>query len=66
MQDSTGFADIGTVLFDLVQDPRQESLMRDEKVEARLKDGIRADLEAHDAPAEFLARYRLQPAVRAP
>ena len=58
MQDGTGFADIGTVLFDLVQDPRQERPMRDESVEARLRDGIRAELEAHDAPVEFLRALR--------
>jgi hypothetical protein len=63
MQDGTGFADIGTVLFDLVQDPRQESAIRDASVETRLKAGIRAELEAHDAPAEFLARYGLQAAI---
>jgi hypothetical protein len=63
MQDGTGFADTGTVLFDLMHDPRQESPMRDESVEARLRAGIRAELEAHDAPAEFLARYGFQPAV---
>jgi hypothetical protein len=57
MQDGTGFADIDTVLFDLARDPRQASPMRDEGVERRLRAGIRAELEAHDAPAEFLARY---------
>jgi arylsulfatase A-like enzyme len=66
MQDGTGFADIGTVLFDLVQDPRQESPIRDESVEARLRAGIRAELEAHDAPVEFLARYGFQLPVRTP
>jgi hypothetical protein len=66
MQDGTGFADIGTVLFDLVQDPRQERPMRDESVEARLRDGICAELVAHDAPAELMARYGLRAAARAP
>ena len=63
MNDFRGFADIGTVLFDLAQDPQQDRPMRDERTEARLKDGIRAELEAHDAPAEFLARHALSARV---
>lgn len=59
MQDLRGFADIGTVLFDLARDPRQERPMRDQAVEARLVHGIRANLETHDAPAEFFHRYGL-------
>jgi hypothetical protein len=55
----------GTALFDVIRDPRQERPMQDESVEARLK-GIRAELEAHDAPTEFLARYGLQLAIRTP
>ena len=63
VQDGTGFADVGTVLFDLRQDPRQETPMRNDGVEARLKAGIRAEAEAHDAPDEFLARFGLQPTL---
>jgi arylsulfatase A-like enzyme len=57
MHDFRGFGDIGTVLFDLVDDPRQERPQRDEEVEARLRAGIAAVLAAHDAPGELLARY---------
>ena len=32
-------------------------------VEARLKAGIRAEVEARDAPDEFLARFGLQPTL---
>ena len=63
VQDGTGFADVGTVLFDLRQDPRQERPMRNDGVEARLKAGIRAEVEAHDAPDEFLARFGLHPTL---
>ena len=66
IQDGTGFADVGTVLFDLVQDPRQQSPIRDDGVQARLRAGIRIELEAHDAPAEFMARYGLRPAIATP
>jgi arylsulfatase A-like enzyme len=59
MHDFSGFGDVGTVLFDLERDPRQERPMRDEQIEARLKDGIRVVLEAHDAPAEFVDRHHL-------
>ena len=59
MQDFKGFGDIGTVLFDLGQDPKQERPMRDAPIEARMKGGIRAALEVHDAPVEFYARYDL-------
>ena len=61
MHDFRGFGDLGTVLFDLVDDPRQERPLRDEEIEARLRAGIAAALEAHDAPAEFLHRYELGP-----
>jgi arylsulfatase A-like enzyme len=57
MHDFRGFGDVGTVLFDLAEDPRQERPLRDEAVEARLKAGIAAVLDAHDAPNELLARY---------
>jgi hypothetical protein len=60
IQDGTGFADVGTVLFDLDEDPRQERPIRDASIEARLAAGIRAELEAHHAPHEVLARFGLQ------
>jgi hypothetical protein len=61
MHDFRGFGDVGTVLFDLVDDPRQERPLRDTAIEARMKAGIAAALEAHDAPAELLHRYQLGP-----
>ena len=59
MVDGTGFADIGTVLFDLANDPRQEAPLRDAEIELRFDRGIRTVLEAHDAPAEFYDRHGL-------
>jgi hypothetical protein len=57
MHDFTGFGDVGTVLFNLADDPRQERPQRDDAIEARFRAGIAAVLEAHDAPDELLARY---------
>ncbi|HEX6115311.1 MAG TPA: sulfatase-like hydrolase/transferase [Geminicoccaceae bacterium] len=57
MHDFRGFGDVGTVLFDLAADPRQERPLRDEAIEVRLKAGIAAVLQAHDAPDELFARY---------
>jgi arylsulfatase A-like enzyme len=54
------FENRGTQLFDLTNDPRQERPFRDETVERRLREGIRAVLQGHDAPAEIYARYRLE------
>ena len=57
MHDFRGFGDVVTVLFDLAEDPRQERPLRHEAVEARMRAGIAAALEQHDAPDEFLTRY---------
>jgi arylsulfatase A-like enzyme len=59
MNDFKGFEGVGTVLFDLANDPRQERPLRDPAIEARLGAGIAAALEAHDAPDELLAGYGL-------
>ena len=61
MHDFRGFGDVGTVLFDLAEDPRQERPLRDEAIESRMKAGMLAVLEAHDTPAEFFNRYALGP-----
>ncbi len=49
--------DHGTILYDLARDPGQHEPFRDAAIEARLADGIRAVLAAHDAPEEIYGRF---------
>ena len=58
--DKRVFENLGTQLFDLVNDPGQASPIRDALVEERLRDGIVEVLAAHDAPHELYARYGLE------
>jgi hypothetical protein len=51
--------EIGTTLYDLKHDPKQEQPFRDAALEARLRSGISAVLRAHDSPPEFYMRYGL-------
>ncbi|TCV74533.1 arylsulfatase A-like enzyme [Neorhizobium sp. R1-B] len=46
------FLDQGFRLFDLQMDPQQQKPIRDANVEARLYEGLRHYMQAHDAPAE--------------
>jgi hypothetical protein len=56
--DRVGWAvDHGTTLYDLEADPGQLHPFRDAALEARLADGIRAVLAAHDAPGEIYRRF---------
>ncbi len=59
VMDGLGFADTGTVLFDLKSDPGQEKPLRDPDIEASLENGIRTVMTAHDAPDEIYGRYGL-------
>ena len=54
-----GFADTTTVLYDLATDPGQTAPFRDAGLEARMCDLIRAEMTAHEAPAELYARFDL-------
>jgi hypothetical protein len=56
--DRLGWAvDHGTALYDLTADPNQRHPFRDSGIESRFLEGIRAVLEAHDAPSELYQRY---------
>ncbi len=54
-----GFADTTTMLYDLATDPGQTAPFRDAGLEARMCDLIRAEMTAHEAPAELYARFDL-------
>ena len=56
MGDTTSF---GTMLFDLKQDPTQNTQIHDEAVEARMKGYIREYMEKNDAPEELYKRLGL-------
>jgi len=49
--------EVGTTLYDLATDPRQQRPFRDATIERRFLRGIAEVLAAHDAPAEFYLRY---------
>jgi len=50
---------VGTRLYDLERDPRQESPFRETALEARMTGAITDILLAHHAPPEFYTRYNL-------
>ena len=54
-----GFADTVTVLYDLAADPGQTAPFRDAGIEAEMCDLIRAEMAAHEAPAELYTRFDL-------
>ena len=56
MGDTTSF---GTMLFDLKQDPTQNTQIHDEVVETRMKGYIREYMEKNDAPKELYRRLGL-------
>ncbi|MBU2483495.1 MAG: sulfatase [Alphaproteobacteria bacterium] len=57
--DGIGFADIGTRLYDLVNDPRQTSPVEEPVVCKRLYEEMVRELRAHDTPAEVYRWYDL-------
>ena len=65
--DSQGFSprllrihDFGTLLYDLEQDPKQETPLEDPEVEKRMVDLLIQGMEACDAPAEQYVRLGLR------
>lgn len=49
-------AESTTVLFDLESDPGQNTALKDEQVEARLRTAILTQMDQHDAPADVIRR----------
>jgi len=62
MHDGERFHDIGTRLYDLEKDPKQDHPFRDEAIEARLRHGLVGILDAHECPPEIYGRYALKSA----
>ena len=54
-----GFAEVGTRLFDLENDPRQKNAFRDDDIEARFKTAIAEAMRLQDAPPELYDRFGL-------
>ena len=48
---------VGTTLYDIVADPKQQSPFRDATIERRFREGIARVLAEHDAPPEIYTRY---------
>jgi hypothetical protein len=59
-QDELGFDDVGTRLYRLPDDPRQERPVSDAALEARMLRIIERELRRHDAPPETYANYGLE------
>ena len=57
--DGIGFDDLGTRLYDLDADPRQQRPIEDAAIAGRLRAAMLAELAAHDAPAELYRWYGL-------
>ena len=57
VQDEVGFADVGTRLYRLTDDPRQERPLSDPEVETRMIRLIERELRRHDAPPEIYENY---------
>lgn len=58
--DGERFQDLGTRLFDIEADPKQEKPFRDPAIEHRMLDSIRTALKEHDCPVELYDRYGLR------
>ncbi len=59
IHDGEQFQDLGTRLYDLETDPKQERPFRDHAIERRMAQSICDALEAHDCPSELYDRYGL-------
>jgi len=51
---------VGTTLYDLATDPKQERPFRDAEIERRFHAGMAQMMRAHDTPAEMYARYGVE------
>lgn len=60
LMEAAGFAEVGTVLYDLAEDPQQLRPIDDPAVVERLRNAICAHLKRHDAPPEVFERYGLE------
>ena len=60
IHDGVGFEDVGTKLFDLDSDPKQQSPCEDPTTEARLAAIIARIFAEHDAPMEIYGRMKLE------
>ena len=56
MGDTTEF---GSALYDLEADPGQEMKLDDERIISRMRNAIRQDMDANDAPGELYERLGL-------
>lgn len=57
--DGIGFDDLGTRLYDLREDPRQETPLENIEASSRLYVAINRELRVHDTPAEVYGWYNL-------
>ncbi|MEX0286872.1 MAG: sulfatase [Paracoccaceae bacterium] len=55
--DGHAFDDIGTRLFDIIKDPKQETPLNDQGIQDRLMTGLKAVLTQHDTPEEVFEWY---------
>jgi arylsulfatase A-like enzyme len=58
--DGIGFDDLGTRLYDLISDPRQERPVSNPSISARLYSQMICELRAHDTPHEVYHWYDLE------
>lgn len=58
--DGKYFEDLGTRLYNVVEDPKQEKPLQDASQQARLVELLLAELKAHDAPSEVFGWYGLE------
>ena len=54
---------VGTTLYDLQADPKQQKPFRDAAIERRFHAGMACVMRAHDTPAEIYSRYGIDPAL---
>lgn len=64
MEKQGGFAEVGTVLYDLGVDPLQANPIADPEVVQRMRAAICRHLSRHDAPREIYQRYGLSGRVK--
>jgi hypothetical protein len=60
IHDSANFQDLGTRLYDLDDDPKQNAPFRDAAIERRLENDLVQVLTEHDCPIEVYDRLGLE------